>query len=287
MPVDPWARTVVRWAGSKKRLLPILMWAAPQAMEQYVEPFAGSAALFFALRPQRALLGDFNDELITALTVLRDHPRKLHRAVSSIPRTKAQYYYLRDRTGCDEGDHFCRSVRFMYLNRNCFNGLYRTNRSGHYNVPFGSGMGQVPSERDYYRCSIALRKATLRAWDFRKTLAAVQQGDFVYADPPYYTSRSTYGEYGYGAFEHRDMSDLVELLIEAHRRGAHVLLSYAYDDTLVREFDHWDSLVVSVRRHLAAKATTRSAAIEVLLSNRPFPTERSGPVSRLLSGGDT
>jgi DNA adenine methylase len=263
---QPWARTVIRLAGSKKRMLPLLMELVPGSFSRYVEPFAGSAALFFATRPERAVLADFNRDLVGALKDLARHPRRLHDQISHISTDKDTYYWMRD--AYQPTTDLARSVRFFYLNRNCFNGIYRTNRLGQFNVPHGSGMGGLPSRRDFYRCSIALRSAEVVRADFRATLAGVQAGDFVYVDPPYMSRRATYGEYGYGSFSEDDMADLCEFLRRAADRGADVLLSYGSTRGVMEGLGDWKREVVAQRRDVAADPKhRRSDSVEVLVSN--------------------
>jgi DNA adenine methylase len=261
---SPWCPPVLRWAGSKRRLLPTLMDLVP-ANERYVEPFAGSAALFFALRPGNALLGDFNLELVTALRALKAHPRQLHRAVVALGGDSATYYDVRD---CwDPSTPFEVATRFVYLNRHCFNGIYRTNRAGKFNVPCGRSQGAVPSEAAFYRCSYALRAAQIECWDFRDTLGTARAGDFVYVDPPYSSMRSTYGEYGYGSFSEADLADLVALLQQADRAGAKVVVSYTDDTELAAQLPEWLCSSVSIRKTVAGSPSHRVSRDELLLSN--------------------
>ncbi len=127
-----WASPLFRWAGSKRKLLPELMAQVPASLTRYVEPFAGSGCLFFALRPEKAILGDINDELIYAYSVIRDHPRLVSRAVHRLRNEKRTYYRLRSQSP-NALSPVDRAARFTYLNRHCFNGVYRINRAGCFN----------------------------------------------------------------------------------------------------------------------------------------------------------
>lgn len=260
-----WAKTVLRWAGSKQRLVPLLTKLAPPEPRRYVEPFVGSGALFFALQPSQALLGDFNEGLITTLAILRAHPRRLHRALSNIPRSSSTYYEIRDRAKTTSD--FEVAVRFLYLNRFCFNGLYRTNHQGHFNVPYGTRTGMFPSEAAFYRCSFALRSARLVCADYQDTLDQVLAGDFVYLDPPYSTTRSNYGEYGYGAFSDNQVPRLLEILRELDVRGATVVLSYVADSRILTGLAGWEIREILVRRQIAGQASNRSIAKEIIACN--------------------
>jgi len=264
-----WGKPFLRWAGSKRKLLATLLHEVPPQSTRYIEPFAGSACLFFALRPVSAILGDINEQLVEAYRVVRQHPRKVARAVAQWKNTKHEYYRLR-RLCPGDLELIDRAARFIYLNRYCFNGVYRTNRLGNFNVPRGSRTGRVPDEQTFYRCAIALRDAELRAGDFEECLRNVGPGDFVYLDPPYaQSSRPTHGEYGYDGFGKSDIDRLVACLKRIDRAGGVFLLSYcdtpALDARLSRK---WAVRKISVRRHIAGFAKHRMCVGEVLVSNK-------------------
>ena len=134
----PWCRPCFRWAGSKRSLLPSLLDCVPHSYDRYIEPFAGSACLFFALRPDRAILGDFNVELMQAYRTIAKHPRLIAREVLRLPASQAAYYRIRSLVP-NLLTPLHRAVRFAYLNRYCFNGVYRTDRKNRFNVPQGAG----------------------------------------------------------------------------------------------------------------------------------------------------
>jgi DNA adenine methylase len=262
-----WSTSIIRWAGSKRSLLPILLSCVPPQFSRYVEPFAGSGTLFFALKPNRAVLGDLNGELIQTYAILRDHPRLLHRRTAALPNNDQCYYRVR-RQSPTQLPRFEAAVRFLYLNRYCFNGVYRTNRNNEFNVPRGASTGSLPSEAAFYRAAIALRRAELRAGDFATTLADIQEGDFVYIDPPYDTaSRPRYGEYGYGSFSSADLPRLVQALVNIDRAKAYFLLSYADTAPLRLLAQAWWQRRLIVRRHVAGFAEDRSRVRELLVSN--------------------
>jgi DNA adenine methylase len=143
----PWARPVFRWAGSKRRMLPTLLAAMPEDYGRYIEPMVGSACLFFATRPRRGLLGDFNEELMHTYRAIRCHPRLVSRAASSWGDDSATYYEVRS-LSAESLDPIQPAARFTYLNRYSFNGVYRTNKEGRFNVPRGRDTGSLPSEAD-------------------------------------------------------------------------------------------------------------------------------------------
>lgn len=271
VPLKPWASPLFRWAGSKRRLLPVLMsTSAQQVTRRYIEPFAGSACLFFALRPQKAILGDINSELIQAYDTVRDHPRLVYRQASAWPNTRAFYYKLRSKSPATL-DAVSRAARFVYLNRHCFNGVYRINRAGEFNVPIGIRTGEIPPERHFYRCALALRGVNFVVGDFQRSVDLARRGDFVYLDPPYAVDRRpTHGEYGYDAFDRAALPRLKGALSHLDAVGAVFLLSYAYQRHFARELRRWHMRRVRVHRHVAGFARHRHGVYELLVSNQPL-----------------
>lgn len=269
----PWAAPILRWAGSKRKLLPKLLRCVPSKFQRYVEPFAGSACFFFALRPSSAILGDINGDLIHAYNIVHRHPRIVARRVCSLAATKRVYYKVRQ-TPLSQLNPIDRAVHFIYLNRHCFNGVYRTNRKGQFNVPIGVHTGAVPSEAAFYRCSVALRSANLVACDFEACLTAVRNGDFVYLDPPYSNSpRPKYGEYGYDTFQPPDLGRLTEQLIRLNSIGAKFLLSYAESTEDENALSGWEIRRIKVRRHVAGFSSCRRIVGEVLVANFEIPED--------------
>lgn len=262
----PWCRPIFRWAGSKRSLLPILLRSSPSKFERYFEPFVGSACLFFALKPHSAILGDFNADLIQAYRILGRHPRLVARGVEDLPNTSAAYYRLR--AACPETlSEISRAVRFTYLNRNCFNGVYRTNKLNRFNVPRGTRAGRALSEAEVVRCSIALRSAKLVVGDFEETLKPTRKGDFIYLDPPYSNNdRTTFGEYGYGAFGDQDIGRLIASLKRLSRLNAKVLFSYTENTEVLSAIKDWSVVRVRVRRQIGGAGNSRLTH-EILASN--------------------
>lgn len=264
--VKSWCAPVFRWAGSKRKLLPILMRASPPCFGKYFEPFVGSGCLFFALKPKKAVLGDINSDLICTLQTLQRHPRLLHKCATSHNLDRKSYYNLRD--GHVPEDSTERAARFLALNRFCFNGLYRANQSGKFNVPFGTKTGEMPSASTFYRASVALRNAKLLQGDFTSTLKSVKKGDFVYLDPPYvYSGRRDRGEYGPNTFSVADIDRLFDVMNRLKRLNASILLSFIECDEVIRHAKHWNINQVPVKRQISAFAQHRICVNELLISN--------------------
>jgi DNA adenine methylase len=276
-----WVAPLLRWAGSKRSLVPELSarFCGAAAPGRYIEPFAGSACLFFALRPEQAVLGDLNEELVETYRTLREHPRLLSRAVQAWGTDRGSYYAVRALDPAVLGP-IERAARFLYLNRLCFNGVFRTNKAGRFNVPYGTATGAIPSEAHIYRCSVALRSADLRSGDFDATTADVRAGDFVYLDPPYTQDpRSAYGVYGYGSFDGGDLDRVLQTLHRIEEAGATFLFSYAAIDGLSEGLpSSWSLASVEVPGRVAARTLFRTSRTEVLISNADLPVGLSSPV---------
>ncbi len=258
----------LRWAGSKRKQVTRLssFWSADH--ERYVEPFAGSACLFFELAPKAAVLGDSNKQLVEVYRVVRDEPERLYRRLCHLRRDLPTYRQWR-KLKPELLDRETRALRFLYLNRNCFNGIYRTNMNGDFNVPMGKRPGEYFSKEDLLHCSKLLRRTTLVAGDFEKTLERVEAGDFVYLDPPYaVTSRRIFKEYGKKTFDTGDIPRFSDSLVAIVKRGADFLVSYA-DCAEARALAlDWNSVRLPIRRHVAGFAGDRKKAYEWLISNR-------------------
>lgn len=263
-PITP----IFRWAGSKRKVLPILGSYWTPSFRRYVEPFAGSAALFFQLQPERAVLGDINQELISAYEVIRDRPDDVHRAASKISRSEAEYYRVRGRD-ITRLSTFSRAVRFVYLNRHCFNGIYRTNTAGRFNVPFAHDKpGRIPPIENFRRCANLLHRASLKCGDFGQILSAVKANDFVYLDPPYAVeTRRVFRQYDRREFLTRDLERLSEHLHNIDKRGASFVLSYADCREARVLLSGWQVRRIRVRRNIAGFTAHRRIATELLATN--------------------
>jgi len=263
-----WGRPILRWAGSKRKLLPLLTQNIPQRFETYIEPFCGSACLFFAINPANAILADINKELINAYRVLKRSPSKLAQATASISPDKETYHEMRARQPHDLST-FERAVRFIYLNRYCFNGVYRTNRKGQFNVPMGIKVGALPDVEQFRECHTSLKSAKLISSDFSEVLDAARPNDFIYLDPPYSNStQRNRGEYGADSFTYLDIDRLIKKLKEVDERGTKFLLSYSATDEVIKLLPRrWQIAEINVKRHVAGFGSQRVLVREILVKN--------------------
>ena len=266
--MKPRVQPFLRWAGSKRQLLPILAEFWKPEFGRYVEPFMGSACFFFALNPARALLADINGELIRTFATVRDRPRQVARQLQKTPVNRETFYGLRERSPKGLADTKA-AARFIYLNRFCFNGLYRTNLAGKFNVPFApTGAGKVPSEMHLCECSEVLSRADLHCGDFESTLRAVEKGDFVYMDPPFaVNTRRVFREYSPDAFTIGDLDRLADQMNRLDTIGAHFVVSYADCPDARRVFKRWNPRRTRTRRNIAGFAVHRRHAYELIAAN--------------------
>jgi DNA adenine methylase len=269
--MDQLPTSVIRWAGSKRKLLPVLReeYEKSGSIGTYIEPFAGSAALFFALKPKRAVLSDANRELIKALSRLKKDPEGIFREISSVPNDEVTYYKVRNFDGRMQ-KKLTPEGRFFYLNRFCFNGIYRTNKKGEFNVPYGGKKsGGIPPVDKWKRCAVLLSRARLQVGDFHETVSKYLTSDsFVYLDPPYAVSnRRIFKQYSASEFGLEDVRRLISLMKDIDRRGARFLVSYAQSPETTAIAKGWRVRRTMAQRNVAGFSEHRRKATEVLISN--------------------
>ncbi|MGR9348683.1 DNA adenine methylase (plasmid) [Rhizobium leguminosarum] len=260
---------VIRWAGSKKRLLPEMLRCIPEFTGKYLEPFAGSACLFFKLSPAKASINDLNRDLIEFYSIISESSDEVYNQFSNIERSKNRYYEIRS-TYADLTDAIQRASAFLYLNRNCFNGIYRVNKRGIFNVPFSdSRVAPYPTREDFNSAARLLAKTHLHTDDFEAFCHSnCDRGDFIYLDPPYYIPKvRIFREYNKTDFSEDDTYRLVSLLQEIDSRGAQFLLSYPKGDLTQILSETWSSREIKATRSIAGSALARRSETEVLIAN--------------------
>lgn len=260
-------KPVLRWAGSKRQIVPKLTSLAPDFSGRYIEPFCGSACLFLALNPSQALLGDVNSHLVSAYTALRDAPEGV--AVNLAQWRADKETYLRLRSLPMSSDPAFNAARFLYLNRYCFNGVYRENQQGQFNVPYGGyRTGSLPDLAELLLFSARLQNTELYCGDFAEAVRGANAEDFIYLDPPYYygTVRNR-GEYGWNAFADSDVERLIAEVRLAHDRGVRILISYNQAHNLRKVLPGWHLTYAPVRRSVAGFSKSRKSVREYQLRN--------------------
>jgi DNA adenine methylase len=265
----------LRWAGSKRQILKTLAEYWSIDYRRYIEPFAGSASLFFYIGPSSAILGDINSELILTYGQVRDNLDEVLAALSRMRQGRDEYYRIRS-LDYHTLSSSQRAARFIYLNRFAFNGLYRTNQKGQFNVPYGGKKtGKLPGRDQLKPCSTALSIASLVEGDFEVCLSHVRTGDFVYLDPPYKVEeRRVFSEYDPTTFQMNDLIRLREWLDRLSGSGATFLLSYAQCEEAKLLMDGYHAKPVKVRRNIAGFSGSRKISGEWLISNKEIASEQ-------------
>ncbi len=282
-------RPFLKWAGGKQQLLPALLEAVPDQYERYFEPFIGGGALFFALAhaetAHASILGDANAELIATYEAVRSdleplvlRLRRLERAYLAQDSDGRAALYYRVRESRPRG-RAAIAARFIFLNKTCYNGLYRVNSRGLFNVPHGRYRAPKILDRGVLEAaSRALASAELACRDFEATCADAREGDFVYFDPPFHplSVTSSFTQYTSTSFGWADQERLRAAIDRLTERGVHVLLSDSPHPRIVDLYESggYELRRIPARRAINSKAAGRGAIDELLVGNRALLARR-------------
>lgn len=265
----PRPRPFLKWVGGKRQLLPVLTSHVPHRFGRYHEPFLGGGALFFHLRPGRAVLSDTNARLIRTWRGVRDAVEDVIALLAAYPHDRA-FFEQKRAEPIDERSDAEVAAWFIYLNRTGFNGLYRVNRRNIFNVPFGAYANPTICDADLLRmASATLADTELHVEDFGVVLDRAEPGDFVYFDPPYVplsatSSFTSYTADGFGMPEQARLRDTARALKE---RGVHVLLSNSSAPAVHELYaDGFSRTPVSAARAINCDATKRGSVTELILA---------------------
>ncbi len=286
--MDRAARPILKWAGGKTQLLPEILQRLPSVIETYYEPFVGGAAVFFALaaagRFKRAVLSDKNPELVGLYRCVQRDVEAVIRALGSYRYDEQEYYRVRDSKLPRSAA--ARAARLIFLNTTGYNGLYRVNRAGQFNVPFGRYKNPTICDAENLRAAArALRSAELRVGDFATITRRARQGDAVYFDPPYVpvSKTASFTAYDRHAFELADHERLAATFSVLSGRGVAVLLSNSDTRVTRRLFGPFRVETVAVTRAINSNASKRGRVSEILVSSGPVSagaTTQKGRVRR-------
>jgi DNA adenine methylase len=268
------AKPFLKAVGGKTVLLPEILPRLPAKIKTYYEPFLGGGAVFFALaaagRFERAVVSDANEELAITYVALANLTDKVVRALKKHVYDETHYYSVRAQDPL-KLEMSVRAARLIYLNKTCFNGLWRVNRKGQFNVPFGRYTNPTICDEENLRAvSLALRRVTVASLDFEKTVLPAKRGDAVYFDPPYVPVSETanFTAYTAGGFGPDDQARLRDVAKRLDERGVHVLLSNA-DTPLVRElYKGFRIESVQAPRRVNSKGGKRGNVGELLISGK-------------------
>jgi DNA adenine methylase len=273
----------VKWVGGKRQLIAQfhkLGALTPEEFDQnkhtYFEPFVGGGAVFFELLPLKASINDINDELITTYKVIRDDVSELISELLS-----GEYVYDKDiflsirAWNTTSISDIKRAARFIYLNRTAFNGMYRVNKSGQFNVPFGRYTNpQIVDEDNLRKVSVVLKDTKVNNGSYKYVLDEAKKGDFIYFDPPYYpvSKTASFTTYSNDVFLQREQEELRDVFMELHKRGCRVALSNSDTPIIYSLFkplqkDGITINTVSAGRNINSNLNKRGKVLEVLVTN--------------------
>lgn len=271
------ARPFLKFAGGKTALLSEILPRLPNKINTYYEPFVGGGAVFFALAAEKrfecAVIGDVNKELMGTYAAIAQYVDKIVVYLGAHTKQHSEDHYYKVRKNADCLSHWMRAARMIYLNRTCFNGLYRVNKSGRFNVPFGNYKNPTICDEENLRAvSFALhrRGIDIAGSDFEVTVARAKKGDAVYMDPPYVPASATanftaYSAGGFGLEEQVRLRDVAARLV---KKGVHVLLSNS-DTPLVRNlYCEFKLEKVEAPRRINSKGGKRGNVGELLISGK-------------------
>ena len=269
------AQPFLKWAGGKRQLLPEIRKYVPKQFDTYYEPFVGAGAVLFDLQPKKAMINDINVELVNTYQVIREHVDELVETLKKHKNDKDYYYHIRnlDRTAeFHQLSMIERSARMIYLNKTCFNGLYRVNRQGQFNVPYGKYKNPNIVNEEVLRAVhhyLTNNDITILNVDFVQAVETAKAGDFIYFDPPYdpVSETASFTSYSLGGFDRDDQLRLRDLFIELHERGCYVLLSNSATEFIQDIYADFHVELVSASRAINSVASKRGKIAEVLVRN--------------------
>nr|WP_279118822.1 DNA adenine methylase [Snodgrassella alvi] len=267
---------VLKWAGGKRQLLDTLIPLVPKDYSVYCEPFVGGGALFFALQPQSACINDVNYELIRVYTVIKNDVDALIEQLKQFQNNKDQFYEIRswDRNK-DKYTHLSdieKAARIIYLNRTCFNGLFRVNASGEFNVPFGNYANpNIVNEPVLRAISFYFNNSEIvfNAVDYAEILKNLPDNAFVYLDPPYdpVSVTANFTSYTKDGFSRDEQIRLRKCCDVLNERGIKFMLSNSATDFIYDQYSKYNIEIISAKRLVGADASKRGRIQEVIVRN--------------------
>jgi len=261
--IDP----LLKWPGGKRALLRNLLALVPGQFGRYFEPFLGGGALFFALRPHEAFLSDLNKELIECYVAVRDYPEQVIQHLRSWPNSRHVYYSVRRSSPRSTTR---RAARLIYLSTLAFNGIFRVNRQGKFNVPYGHKTHvDVVQPGKICATSKVLKSALLKHCDFEEAVKPARMGDLLYFDPPYTVAHGTNGfrKYNSRIFSWNDQIRLAAIVHRLADRGCHVIVSNACHDSVRDLYADFKQVSISRVSRVSASSDARRIVHELIIAN--------------------
>lgn len=268
----------VKWAGGKRQIIDKLTMYAPDEFDTYYEPFIGGGALLFELSPKKAVINDSNKELMNVYHVLCDEDKfkKMCNVLNTyeIKHSEEFYYEIRNKdrnkSTYNRLSDYTRAARTIYLNKACFNGLYRVNSKNEFNVPFGKKNkvntyegGNLITVSNY----LTMNDIKMLSTDFEEAVSSAKRGDFVYFDPPYDSDTETFNSYTEEGFGKQEQRRLAKVFKELDEKGVYVMLSN-HNTTLINElYKDYNIHVIEAKRNINANGKKRGTVEELIITN--------------------
>ena len=272
------AKPFLKWAGGKRQIVNELRKYIPEEYSCYYEPFVGAGALLFELSPKKAVINDSNKELMNVYNVLCDYDKynKMCKLLNNyeVKNSEEFYYEIRNKDR-NKGlfkklSDYTKAARTIYLNKACFNGLYRVNSKNEFNVPFNKKSKINTYEGENLltvHMYLTMNKVDIRCMDFEESVKDAKEGDFVYFDPPYDSDTSTFNNYTEEGFGKREHVRLANVFKELDKKGVNVMLSN-HNTSLVRElYDGYNIHVIEAKRNINSNGKKRGKVEEVIITN--------------------
>ena len=271
----------VKWAGGKRGLLSQILPLFPKQFNNYLEPFVGGGAVFFELfskgilNDKKIYLFDINSELINTYNVIKNDPKKLIYKLEIFAKnhTKEFYYQIREwdrKDNFNDLDSITKAARFVYLNKTCFNGLYRVNKKGYFNTPMGSYKNpNICDSQTILANSFALKNTIIQSSSFENVIKYAKKGDLVYLDPPYYPLNKTSNFTSYSEFEFLEdkQQKLFDIFYQLDKKGCLVVQSNSDTNFIKDLYANYDIQIVNANRFINSKSSGRGKISEVVIRN--------------------
>lgn len=260
----------VKWVGGKRQLLPHLLPLIPSEYNNYVEPFFGGGALFFALQPKKAIINDINDEITNSLSEIKSNYSSLMEALDLYQNSHDEnFYYKMRKSNFINKTH--KAARFIYLNKAGFNGMYRVNKNDEFNVPFGKKEKlNLYSKKNFESISKLLNKNKIKIMNknYYDILSKVKKGDFVFVDPPYDIETNNFTSYTKYGFDREDQTRLANELIKLDKKGVKWILTNSNTSFISDLYKKFNQTIITTNRNINSNSSKRkNGAKEIIIWN--------------------
>lgn len=259
----------LKWAGGKRWFTAACGEHIPKCFNRYIEPFLGSGAVFFYLLPKRAIISDINPELIETYISIKEEWKKVQKVLTMHDNKHCKDYYYKIRNSIPH-KRYERAARFIYLNRTCWNGLYRVNLNGVFNVPIGTKSSVILDSDNFESLSKVLSNVQILKSDFEAVINKSGDGDFLYIDPPYTVKHNFNGflKYNEKIFSWDDQIRLRDALIRARKRGAQIVVCNADHESIRELYENFGTVIKQKRLSvIAASAADRGFCSELVIKS--------------------